>query len=283
MGITIQGETVESIVQSRTRMGIYLIIGFDAILLAGIFVLYRYTRKEIKLAQMKSDFVANVSHELKTPLSLINMFAETLALGRVKTEEKAREYYAIIQQESSRLSKIVNKILNFSKIDAGKKNYNFAKYDLNSILKELYNSYKFHLENQGFEFKLKQEDGKGEAIIDKEAVTEAIINLIDNAVKYSREEKKIELSVERKNGFTAVSVSDRGIGIPEEDRKKIFDKFYRVPTGDVHDVKGTGLGLTLVKHIVDAHGGEVTVNSKVGKGTSFKLKFPAVNNTEEKP
>ncbi|MDP2037602.1 MAG: HAMP domain-containing sensor histidine kinase, partial [Ignavibacteria bacterium] len=231
-------------------------------------------KKEIELAQIKNDFVSNVSHELRTPLALINMFAETLSLGRVKTEEKKVEYYGIIQQETERLSKIVNKILNFAKIEAGKWKYNFAKVDLNEILIKIYDVYKFHLSSNGFEFALNAGDKELKVLADAEAVSEAVINLIDNAVKYSGDIKKVlvKTGIEGRKAF--VEVEDSGLGISQEDQKKIFEKFFRVSTKEIHNAKGTGLGLTLVKHIVDANHGEISLKSELGKGSCFRLTFP---------
>ncbi len=228
----------------------------------------------MELAQIKSDFVSNVSHELRTPLALISMFAETLEMGRVKNDEKKQEYYNIISQETNRLSRIVNKILSFSKMEAGKRTYNFEQADINEIVYKVYETYKFHLENNGFKFNLIAGKDIPSIKADPEAISEAVINLIDNAVKYSDQNKEITITtgIEKENIF--IEVKDNGIGISPDDQKKIFDKFYRVSTGLVHNSKGTGLGLSLVKHIVDAHKGKIELKSTPGKGSIFKLIFP---------
>ncbi len=278
MGIALQGKTIDQLVSERNKSNIVLIV-----ILAGVMILaalfgFKSIKKEIELAQIKNDFVSNVSHELRTPLALINMFAETLSLGRVKTEEKKIEYYGIIQQETERLSKIVNKILNFSKIEAGKWKYNFAKIDLNEVVKKVYDVYKFHLSSNGVEFILESAESELKILADAEAVSEAIINLIDNAVKYGGDSKKVIVKTGVQNKNTFVEVRDFGVGITQEDQKRIFEKFFRVSTKEVHNTKGTGLGLTLVKHIAEANNGEVSLKSEIGKGSSFMLSFPLLEN-----
>lgn len=274
MGIGLKGQTIDQLVGERNKSNLILIAGLFVIMLVAAWFGFKSIKKEIELAQIKNDFVSNVSHELRTPLALINMFAETLSLGRVKTEEKKTEYYGIIQQETERLSKIVNKILNFSKIEAGKWKYNFAEVDLSGIVTKVFDVYKFHLTNKGFGFSLDELEAKLPIYADEESVSEALINLIDNAVKYSVDVKKIIIrtGVEFNNAF--VEVEDYGVGISQADQKKIFEKFFRVSTKEVHNTKGTGLGLTLVKHIVEANKGTITLKSEQGKGSTFKIKFP---------
>jgi len=278
LGISLVGKTIQDLVKERAATNIILIIILAVVLLIGVYIVYRNVKKEVELAQIKADFVSNVSHELRTPLALISMFAETLEMDRVKTEEKKKEYYQIISQETNRLGKIVNTILNFSKTEAGKRKYNFIEADINEITEQVYNNYNFHLHNKGFEFHFKKSDNLPSVKFDAEAISEAIINLIDNAVKYSSDRKEVNIKTGSLNGFVFLEVSDKGIGIKEEDQKKIFDKFYRVPTGSIHNVKGTGLGLSLVKHIVDAHNGKITVTSKSNEGSSFKILLPVSKN-----
>ncbi len=278
LGISLVGKTIQDLVKERAATNIVLIIILLVVLLIGVYIVYRNVKKEVELAQIKADFVSNVSHELRTPLALISMFAETLEMGRVKTEEKKKEYYRIIGQETNRLGKIVNTILNFSKTEAGKRKYNFADADINYITEQVYNNYNFHLHNKGFEFHFDKTDKLPLVMVDAEAISEAIINLIDNAVKYSSDKKEVSIKTGQSNGFVFIEVSDKGIGIKEEDQKKIFDKFYRVSTGSIHNVKGTGLGLSLVKHIVDAHNGKISVTSKLNEGSSFKILLPVSDN-----
>lgn len=238
--------------------------------------MYRNVRKETRLARIKSDFVSNVSHEIRTPLALINMFIETLELNRIRSEEQRKEYYEIIGQETRRLAGIVNKILNFSKIDSGNRKYRFENVNLNEIAGDVLHVYKYHLESQKFSYYFEPGSDLPSVTADAEAVTDAIINLIDNAVKYSLEKKEIHIRTGIRNHFVFIEVTDKGAGIPEKAQKFVFDKFYRVSEGSLaYKGKGTGLGLSIVRHIMDAHNGAVDLESKVGLGTTFRLDFPA--------
>jgi two-component system phosphate regulon sensor histidine kinase PhoR len=274
IGISLVGQTIEELVQQRALTNILLIGLLTLVLILGVWIVYRNIKKEVEIAQIKSDFVSNVSHELRTPLSLISMFSETLEMDRVKTEEKKKEYYSIISNEANRLSKIVNSILNFSKMEAGKRQYNFVDSYLNDVVENVHRSYKFHLEQKGFTLMLTKDETIPIIKIDEEAVSEALVNLIDNAVKYSDNKKEIIIRTGQENNFAFVEIEDRGIGIPEKDQKKIFEKFFRVSSGNVHNVKGSGIGLSIVKHIVDAHKGSIELFSEVNKGSKFRLLFP---------
>lgn len=276
LGISVQGKNLNDILRNRTYSGIILISVLAIMVLFAARYGYKNIKQELELAQIKNEFVSNVSHELRTPLALINMFAETLYLGRVKSDEKRNEYYGIIQQETERLSKIVNKILNFSKIEAGKWKYNFSVQDLNELTGKIFLNYKFHLENKGFTFTFIPEEKILEADLDTEAISEALVNLIDNAVKYSDERKNIEIRTGCDSNSVFVEVEDKGIGISNDDQRRIFEKFYRAQSGNIHNTKGTGLGLTLVKHIIDAHKGKINLISVLNKGSIFRLTIPVI-------
>ena len=280
IAIKLKGVTIEEIAQKRINENLLLVAALILLLIAGGIVIFRNIKKEMKLAEIKSEFVSNVSHELRTPLALINMFAETLSMGRLKTEEKKEEYYKIISQEATRLSNIVNKILNFSQSEAGKRKYNFKQADLNEITEKVFNSYQYHLQNKGFKFKGEFAADILDVECDPEAVAEAIINLVDNSVKYSGDTKEINIRTGSNEKFVFVEVADKGIGIPDEDQKRVFEKFFRVSSGLIHNTKGTGLGLAIVKHIMDAHKGRVDLFSKKDEGSRFVLNF---NKPEIKP
>lgn len=274
LGISLKGVVIDDLVKERITTSV-IILGLLVVLLAtGIWFLHRNIRREIHLSQAKSEFVSNVSHEIRTPLSLIGMFAETLEMDRVKTEEKKREYYQIIGKETARLSRIVNRILNFSQMDAGKKTFTFEPIHLNDLCREILDPYADHLKAKGFTFSFLGESRLPPVQGDRESVSEAIINLLDNAVKYSREHKEIRVRTLIDHEYVYLEVTDRGIGIDRYHQREIFDQFYRAPTGDVHTTKGTGLGLTLVKKIMEAHHGKVNVESTPGKGSTFRLAFP---------
>lgn len=280
VGIRLKGQTIEEIVRERFYRNMALIALLDVVLIAGAWFVFRTVKREVELAQLKSDFVSNVSHELKTPLSLIRMFGETLQMKRVPTEEKKQEYYDTIVQESERLTRLVNNILNFSRIEAGRKEYHFETVDLNSIIRGVLKSYESHLVHLGFSLSLELDDGTPAVSADAEAVSEALLNMMDNAIKYSNTEKLLRIRTGPAGGGAYVDVEDHGIGIEHHQQKKIFEKFYRVSSGAVHNTKGSGLGLTLVKHIMDAHHGTVTVRSEPGHGSTFRLSFPPVGSPE---
>lgn len=244
------------------------------VLLCGIALTIRATDREARLAQAKSNFVANVSHELKTPLSLLSLFSEILELGRVKNEEKKLEYYRIIRHESRRLNKMIDNILDFSKIEAGRKTYNFADGDMAEVIESVLSSYRYQINNSGFEVQTNIPNSLPPVLIDRDAMAQAVSNLLDNAIKYSREEKQLSITAKTVRSDLSIEIADRGIGIPRAEQAKIFEKFYRVGNGLVHDVKGSGLGLSLVKHIIEAHKGTITVESDVGKGSRFTILLP---------
>ena len=274
IGITLRGSTVDEAVRARFRRNLVLILLLDLLLLAGAVLIYRNVRAQTELARAKSSFVSNVSHELRTPLALIRMFAETLSMGRLKDEEKKQEYYGTIVRESERLTHLVNNILNFSRMEAGKKEYRKQQADLNDVVRGVLETYTHHLQRQGFVLTTAYSIEPLVTVVDGEAVAEALINLLDNAMKYSRDRKAITVRTQRLAGELVVAVQDQGIGIAPEHHRRIFETFYRVPSGLVHETKGSGLGLSLVKHIMDAHGGRVDVESTPGSGSTFRLLFP---------
>ncbi len=277
LGIRTRGSSLQKLIDERTTTNLLLLISLDVILIIAVILVFRNVKKEVQLAQNKADFVSNVSHEIRTPLALISMFAETLEMGRVTSEEKKQEYYNIISKETHRLSGIVNKILNFSQTEANKKVLNIESIGLHKSIHEVLTTYDFHLKNKGFEYSFVETD---ELYVkaDKEAFVEILINLIDNAMKYSEDRKRIEISTGRENSYGYVAVKDHGIGISSMDQKHIFDKFYRVSSGDLAKSKGTGLGLSLVKQLMEAQQGKITVSSAPGNGSLFTLYFPLAPN-----
>ncbi|HEY6306896.1 MAG TPA: HAMP domain-containing sensor histidine kinase [Candidatus Angelobacter sp.] len=244
------------------------------LLLAGILLTLRAATRQVKLAQAKSSFVANVSHELKTPLSLIRLFAEILELGRATSKEKEHEYYSIIHRESRRLTQLINNILDFSKIEARRKHYLFTSCNVASIVEDVLNTYEYQITASGFELTTYIASALPMARVDQDAIAQAVLNLLNNAIRYSADSKKLEVRVEGRDGQIAIEVADRGIGIPRSEHEKIFEKFYRVDNDLAQTAHGTGLGLALVKHIVDAHSGKILVDSAPGKGSRFTILLP---------
>jgi two-component system phosphate regulon sensor histidine kinase PhoR len=278
LGIRTEGASLQQLVQERTNTNLILLLGLDVVLIIALILAFRSIKKEVQLAQNKSDFVSNVSHEIRTPLALISMFAETLEMGRVKSEEKKQEYYSIISKETNRLTGIVNKILSFSQTEAGKKTLQVEELVLSHEVREILNTYDFHLSNKGFEYSF-EENPTLRIMADKQALAEMVINLIDNAIKYSSDKKRIELTIGSDLTYGWVSIRDYGLGISTQDQKHIFDKFYRVPSGNLAKSQGTGLGLSLVKQLIEQQNGEISVTSQLGQGSTFKLYFKLSNNT----
>jgi two-component system phosphate regulon sensor histidine kinase PhoR len=275
MGIELKEATIADLTKERIRRNLLLIGLMDVILLFGAWLIFRNVARQVELSQLKSDFVSSVSHEIRTPLALITMYAETLEMGRVKNAGKIKEYYSIILNETIRLSGIVNRILSFSRIESNKQKYSVSEADINEIVENAENSYHYSVENKGFTYSFIPEKPLPAILADKDAITDAIINLVDNAMKYSTDIKDIVVRTGKYDKYVYVEVKDHGIGISEKNQKYIFDKFYRVSEMNLaNKVKGSGLGLSIVKHIVDAHRGKIYVKSSPGSGSMFRLSFP---------
>jgi signal transduction histidine kinase len=274
LGIGLHGTTIADI-SRRFARNQFLILGALSLLMgAGMILTYRNVSRELALAKLKSDFVSNVSHELRTPLALIRLYAETLELGRISNPGKHQEYYEIIRKESERLTALINNILDFSRIEAGKKEYSFCETDVADLVRSTLDSYRFEIEHNGFHFEQKIDSNLPPLQVDREAIARSLLNLVNNAVKYSAREKYLGVYLYRQNGSVNLEVVDHGIGIPPKEQPRIFEKFYRVGDPLVHNTKGSGLGLSLVRHIVRAHGGEVTVESAPGHGSKFTITLP---------
>jgi len=274
LGIKFQGTTAEAI-SRRWVWQSFLILGVLSVLMIGGLVLtYRSVNKQVALARLKSDFVSNVSHELRTPLALIRLYAETLELGRITTQDKKNEYYSIIRKESERLSALINNILDFSRIEAGAKEYDFRETDIAELVRNTLDSYRYQIEQQGFALEEHIDPGIPSVKVDREAIARALVNLVNNALKYSGNEKFLGVRLYREQSVLKLEVSDRGIGIERHEQSRIFEKFYRTCDPLVHNTKGSGLGLSLVRHITRAHGGDVEVESTPGRGSKFTLSLP---------
>jgi two-component sensor histidine kinase len=274
MGVKFQGTSVKALGQTFIHRS-YVILGCLSLLTIGGLVLTKHVvDKEMALARLKSDFVSNVSHELRTPLALIRLYAETLELGRITTQEKKQQYYRIVRKESERLTALINNILDFSRIEAGRKEYEFRNTDIAELVRNTLESYRYQIEQQGFSFEENIDSNLPAVPVDREAIARALVNLVNNALKYSTDNKFLGVKLYRENGVVKLEVADHGIGISRRDQSKIFEKFYRAGDPLVHNTKGSGLGLSLVRHITQAHGGEIEVESTPGKGSKFILSLP---------
>jgi signal transduction histidine kinase len=245
--------------------------------LFGAYFLWRDVGRELRMAEMRSQFIASVSHELKTPLTAIRIFAETLLMGRTKDPQANTEYLETIVNESHRLTRLLNNVLDFSKIEKGKRTYRKEPASLSEIVNAAVQATQYPLKQQDFHLKVKIEEELPDVCVDRDAIGQAILNLLSNSMKYSGESRLIDLRVYKKDSNVVIEVSDYGIGIDPEQQKRIFEKFYRVPSAQNQRIPGTGLGLALVFHIVNAHNGHVEVRSTVGKGSTFSIHLPLEN------
>jgi two-component system, OmpR family, phosphate regulon sensor histidine kinase PhoR len=239
--------------------------------LAIIYVGWRHDRQ---LRQLKESFISNVSHELKTPLSLIRMFSEMLATDRVKNESKKQEYYRILYNESDRMSRLINNLLDFANLVRGIEHKHFEKTNIGHLVTKALEAYRYEAEKDGFQLSVTIADDIADTYADPNAITMAFLNLLDNSAKYAGNRKEIRVNVEQKDGIITLTVADEGLGIPLSEQSKIFDKFYRVNDPSIRRVRGSGIGLAITKHVAEMHGGKVTVSSEPGKGSTFALIIP---------
>src|SRR5262245_1533105 len=245
-----------------------------AVIAAGIVTTWRLIRRETEMARLKSDFVANVSHDLKTPLSVIRMFGETLEMGRVTDEERRQEYYRVITREGERLTRLIDNVLDFSRIEGGRQTYDMAPTAVEPLVRGTLEAFAYPLAQQGFKVEVTVAPDLPEVTMDADAVGQALANLIDNAIKYSGDDRAVTIDARVADGWLVIAVGDRGLGIAPEEQAKIFEKFYRVGRSDTQGRRGSGVGLALVRHIAQAHGGAIAVESAPGAGSRFSLRLP---------
>ena len=270
--------------ETERLLGVLLIPVSTVIIAVGLGVVWLAMRAERRASQLKSDFIANVSHELKTPLSLIRMFAELLATGKHKGEGAGREYAGIITRESDRLAHLIDNVLDFARLERGKASYNFAEGRMQEVVERALEVCRFRLEKEKIRLRVEMADDLPLVRMDEDAMTLVLLNLVDNAAKYGGSDAgnegddaggEVWVKLARVPGGVALSVRDRGSGISPEDQKRIFERFYRADNARVRNVRGSGIGLSLVKHIAESHGGRVDVESAPGRGSTFTVFVPA--------
>ncbi|MGH9176559.1 MAG: sensor histidine kinase, partial [Vicinamibacterales bacterium] len=257
-----------------TRPQMALMIVLALIMAGGVFFVAGAAAREVRVAELKSNFVASVSHDLKTPLALIQLFAETLELGRVRTQDRAQEYYRIINTEARKLTRLIENILDFSKMEAGLRPYRMEPADLGVLTSQVLSEMNSQFDQTHFKVQARVDPELPQVLIDEDAVEQAIENLLANAMKYSGESRDIEVHVGRANRHVCVGVTDHGIGIARREQKRIFRKFYRIDSGLGGGPQGCGLGLAIVDHTMRGHGGFVRVDSEPNRGSTFTLHFP---------
>lgn len=270
--------------QFNIRRNIYILsvaVVMLAILFGG-FLAIKSTAKELELAKLKSEFVSTVSHELRTPLTSIRYLTELLQRGRVHREDKKQQYYETITRESGRLSRLIENILDFSKIEAGVKEYEFEETDIAELVRDVASRFEEQVDRKEFIIESEISTQMPKVTADSEALSRALFNLLDNALKYSGKVRNVSLRAWAEGESVFLEVQNEGVGISQQDQKKIFEKFYRTDDSRKSDIKGSGIGLTLVDHIVRAHGGEVILKSDVGKGTKVTIKLPVKRKNDKK-
>jgi two-component system, OmpR family, phosphate regulon sensor histidine kinase PhoR len=253
---------------ARRRVLEMVLVGLSGVVvIAGMAVVVVAAARERKLSNLKSDFVANVSHELKTPLSLVRMFAELLQSGRVENDEKRQQYLTIILSESERLTALIENVLDFARVERGKEGYEFSDGLLAEVVARAVEACRVRADRDQVTLDFEAEPNLPLVRIDERAIEIAVINLVDNALKYAKDSNRVVIRVRRRGKVEEVSVVDQGVGIPVEDRKQIFERFVR--GRGTKQIRGSGIGLALVKHIAVAHGGDAWVEAGDPSGSRF--------------
>jgi two-component system phosphate regulon sensor histidine kinase PhoR len=267
-------DTAEKQVRRKRTIDGLLLGGAVAIILLGLGLLAIAIRRERRSNELKSDFISNVSHELKTPLAIISMFGEMLANGKTKSPEQSTEYAEIIWRESVRLGRLIDNVLDFAKIERGMGVYEFAESDIVEVVERATDLANRRLQAANMTLESHIAEDVPNIQLDANAFTLAVLNLVDNAIKYAAGGKKIELSLRREDDRVVLAVKDFGPGIPVDEQTRIFERFYRAKEMRLKPIRGSGIGLALVQHIARAHGGDITVQSTPGNGATFQLWLP---------
>ncbi|MCK4496173.1 MAG: hypothetical protein KAU91_07465, partial [Candidatus Aminicenantes bacterium] len=262
------------IVNIKENFYFWTILTILVLLTFGTVLVVRTIAHEMDVLRIKSDFVSSVSHEFKTPITSIKALIERLQQGKVKSSHKKKEYYSVISQDADKLSSLVRNILDFSKVEEGRSEYIFQETDVAQLVEDEIENFERDKIYAGIKIDLQISPNIPRIYVDRESFSLALNNLLENAVKFSLGKKEIFVKVTKDAENVRVDVKDKGMGIPSGEVDKIFDKFYQGKTAAQQSIRGTGLGLTLVKHVMDAHEGKVLVKSKIGQGSTFSLVFP---------
>jgi signal transduction histidine kinase len=269
------GEDPVARASTRNRVVYAVLLGlFYLTLTFGVVYTGRALYREAKLSRMKTDFVSLVSHELRTPLTSIRMFIETLALGRLKDAAQTQEVLQLLTRETERLSELIERVLDWARIESGRKEYQREPVRVEELVETAVAAFRAQRLEGGMDLKVEVAEGLPQIEADKHAVSGALLNLLQNAYKYSGQDKRIRLSARAERKWVCLSVEDNGVGIAKKDRKRIFERFYRVDNLLTRKTEGSGLGLAITKRIIEAHGGHIKVDSAVGKGSRFTLQLP---------
>ncbi|MFT3912784.1 MAG: ATP-binding protein [Anaeromyxobacteraceae bacterium] len=253
-----------------------LILALVATTVAGTAATLAVLYREARVAKLQTDFVNKVSHDLRTPLTSIRMFVETLQLGRIHDPERQKEALAIVAEETERLSGLINRLLDWARMESGRRTFNLVRQPVEPIVEAAIMAVLAQTLGQGgIELTRDIPLGLPLVLADREALTEAVLDLLANAVKYTGPEKKLAVKAWARGPTVFIAVEDNGPGIPPREQKRIFEKFYRSSDALQRSIEGTGLGLAMAKHVVTRHGGDIEVQSEVGKGSTFTIALPA--------
>jgi signal transduction histidine kinase len=271
------GEDPVARASTRNRVVYAVLLGlFYLTLTFGVVYTGRALYREAKLSRMKTDFVSLVSHELRTPLTSIRMFIETLALGRLKDPAQTQEVLQLLTRETERLSGLIERVLDWARIESGRKEYQREPVRVEELVEMAVAAFRAQRLEGGMDLRVELAEGLPKVEADRHAVSGALLNLLQNAYKYSGQDKRIRLGARANGRWVFLSVEDNGVGIAKKDRKRIFERFYRVDNLLTRKTEGSGLGLAITKRIIEAHGGRIKVDSEVGKGSRFTLQLPVI-------
>jgi len=276
-GVALRDQSAAEHVAGYTRSSLLLGLGAAGLSLVGLVLTWRATEREMRVAQLKSDFLASISHELKTPLTAIRVFGDLLHSGRARDPARIREYGGMIKTESDRLTALLNNILEASRLERGIRRYRLEEGSLGATVSETIEVFRHTAEARGFTIEVALPSPPIKTKFDEGAIHQALLNLLSNAAKYSggqSDARRIEVGVRRDDGCAVIEVRDHGIGIAPAEQRRIFDLFHRATQPDVQARGGTGLGLAIVREIARAHGGEVSVESQPEAGATFSLRLP---------
>lgn len=264
-------DSAVTLASSRRGLLLWVLAVLAAVWLTGAYFIVRSISRELRVARLQSDFVAAVSHEFRSPLSSLCQISEMLALDRFDSDDLRRKSYGVLARESERLHRLVEGLLDFGRFEAGAASYHFESLDIGSFLQDLVADFQERAAAAGYNIELSRTDAGIYVRADREALSRAVWNLLDNAIKYSPECHTIWVEAERDRDRISITVRDRGLGIPVEEQREIFETFVRGADSKALRIKGTGIGLAMVRHIMQAHGGEILVASEPGEGSRFTM------------
>jgi two-component system, OmpR family, phosphate regulon sensor histidine kinase PhoR len=256
-----------------------LILALVGTTIAGVVATLVVLYREAYLGRLQTEFVNKVSHDLRTPLTSIRMFVETLQMGRLADPARQKEALGIIAEETARLSALINRLLDWARMESGRRSYDLEPVPVEAVVDAALQAFEPQLVIQPAEVTKSVQPGLPPVLADKEALSEALLNLLQNAHKYTGPTKKIAVTARRSGPTVLIGISDNGPGIRVADQKRIFDKFYRAKDAIDRSIEGSGLGLSMVKHIVTAHAGRISVSSELGEGATFTIALPTVEAT----